>query len=416
MNTSDLVQPRHINRLAKIYVRQSSPHQVIHNTESQRMQYALHDRALGLGWHDNDIAIVDADLGISGASTEHRVGYQDLIAEIALGNVGILLAYDATRLARNCTHWYQLLDLCGRFDCLIADRDGVYDPTSINGRLLLGLKGQISELELHTIRARLSAGILSKASRGELELQLPTGLLRPEPGVVIKHPDLEIQQRVDLIFQTMLQKKTIAATTRWFRESDVLLPRQDVHGRIQWKRSTSSAIRHTLTNPAYAGAAAYGRSCSKTSKISGKKYVGPIPQEQWKYCVHDKFPAYISWEVFQSIQTMIQDNHNEYARKNNRGVPREGTSLLQGIVYCGHCGRKMNIRSQGSGRYSCDAQRRKSDAEVCQRTASELIDKQVVSRASWNAAGKLACENSRSPKVNYLMTSNRRPRIRFQLS
>ena len=273
MNTSDLVAPRHLNRLAKIYVRQSSPHQVIHNTESQRMQYALHDRALGLGWHDNDIAIVDADLGISGASTEHRVGYQDLIAEIALGNVGIL--------------------------------------------------------------------------------------------------------QVDLVFQTMLQKKTIAATTRWFRESDLLLPRQDVHGRIQWKRSTSSAIRHTLTNPAYAGAAVYGRSCSKTSKITGKKYVGPIPQEQWKYCVHDKFPAYISWEVFQSIQIMIQDNHNEYARKNNRGVPREGTSLLQGIVYCGHCGRKMNIRSQGSGRYSCDAQRRKSDAEVCQRTASERIDKQA---------------------------------------
>ncbi len=378
MNTSDLVESRHLSRKAKIYIRQSSHHQVIHNTESQRMQYALHDRALALGWYHGDIAIVDADLGLSGASTEQRVGYQDLVAEIALGTVGILLAYDATRLARNCTHWYQLLDLCGRFDCLIADRDGVYDPTSINGRLLLGLKGQISELELHTIRARLNAGILSKARRGELELRLPTGLLRPEPGVVIKHPDLEIQQRVDLIFRMMLQKKSITATTRWFRENDLPIPRQDVHGNVHWKICTSSTMRQILTNPAYAGAAVYGRSCWKTSPNTGRKHAKELPQEKWRFCVHDKFPSYVSWQVYQSIQTMIHDNHNEYARKNNRGVSREGQSLLQGIVYCGQCGRKMTVRSQGSGRYTCDTQKRKSGAEVCQRIASDLIDKQVA--------------------------------------
>jgi DNA invertase Pin-like site-specific DNA recombinase len=156
------------------------------------MQYALRERATLLGWHEQDIQVIDVDLGRSGTTIDHRSGYQDLVAQIALGEVGILLAFDATRLARNCSHWYQLLDLCGYHDCLIADRDGVYDPTSINGRLLLGLKGQISELELHTIRARLTAGLLGKAERGELELALPTGLVRTD-GVVTKHPDMEVQ-------------------------------------------------------------------------------------------------------------------------------------------------------------------------------------------------------------------------------
>ena len=153
MNVSDTIQPRHLNRRAMIYVRQSTPQQVISNRESQKLQYALQDRATQLGWHEKDIEVVDVDLGQSGTTMESRIGFQHLVSEVALGNVGVVMAYDATRLSRNCSHWYQLLDLCGRADCLIADRDGVYDPTSINGRLLLGLKGQISELEMHTIRA-----------------------------------------------------------------------------------------------------------------------------------------------------------------------------------------------------------------------------------------------------------------------
>jgi DNA invertase Pin-like site-specific DNA recombinase len=255
MNTSDLIQPRHLQRRAVIYVRQSSPNQVITNLESQRMQYALRDRAVTLGWHAQDVQVIDKDLGRSGATTEQRVGFQELVAQIALGEVGILLAYDATRLARNCSHWYQLLDLCGRTDCLIADRDGVYDPTSINGRLLLGLKGQISELELHTIRARLTAGILSKASRGELELTLPTGLERLESGVVVKHPSSEVQQRVSLVFTTFLEQKSVAQTVRWFIQQELLLPRRDHLGDIQWKRTTAASISLILNNPAYAGAA-----------------------------------------------------------------------------------------------------------------------------------------------------------------
>ena len=377
MNTSELVQPRHLNRQAMIYVRQSSPNQVITNKESQRMQYALRERAATLGWHEQDIQVIDADLGRSGATTDGRAGFQELVAQIALGEVGILLAFDATRLARNCSHWYQLLDLCGHHDCLIADRDGVYDPTSINGRLLLGLKGQISELELHTIRARLTAGILSKAERGELELTLPTGLVRTD-GVVTKHPNVEVQQRIDLIFATFFQQKSVAQTVRWFIKNDLLLPRRDRHGDIQWKRVTAASISSFLNNPAYAGAAAYGRTRWKKSENTGKMQEVKLPRNEWRYCVRDKFPAYISWETFERIQAMLRDNYNEYARNKTRGVPREGKALLHGITYCGECGHKMCVQYKGGTQYLCNHLKQQTGAPVCQRIRGDAIDDQVV--------------------------------------
>ena len=205
------------------------------------MQYALRQRAATLGWHEHDIQVIDADLGRSGAPPMNAPATRISSHRFALGEVGILLAFDATRLARNCSHWYQLLDLCSLHDCLIADRDGVYDPTSINGRLLLGLKGQISELELHTIRARLTAGITHGGERGELELTLPTGLVRTN-SVVTKHPNLEVQQRIDLIFATFLQQKSVAQTVHWFIKNKLLLPRCDRHGDIRWKRVTAASI------------------------------------------------------------------------------------------------------------------------------------------------------------------------------
>lgn len=377
MNTSELVQPRHLNRQATIYVRQSSPNQVITNKESQRMQYALRERAATLGWHKQDIQVIDTDLGRSGTTTEGRAGYQDLVAQIALGEVGILLAFDATRLARNCSHWYQLLDLCSVHDCLIADRDGVYDPTSINGRLLLGLKGQISELELHTIRARLTAGILSKAERGELELKLPTGLVRTN-SVVTKHPNLEVQQRIDLIFATFFQQKSVSQTVRWFIKNKLLLPRRDRHGDIQWKRVTATSISCFLNNPAYAGAAAYGRTRWKKSANNGKMQEVKLPRQEWRYCVRDKFPAYITWETFERIQAMLRDNYTEYARNKTRGVPREGKALLHGITYCGECGHKMCVQYKGGTQYLCNHLKQQTGAPVCQRIPGDAIDDQVV--------------------------------------
>lgn len=378
MNTSELVQSRHLDRKAMIYVRQSSPNQVITNKESQRMQYALRERAIALGWHEQDVNVVDADLGRSGTTIEQREGFQQLVADIALGAVGILLAFDATRLARNCSHWYQLLDLCGHHDCLIADRDGVYDPSSINGRLLLGLKGQISELELHTIRARLTAGILSKAERGELELTLPTGLMRTD-GVVTKHPNVEVQDRIDLIFATFFEQKSVAQTVRWFIKNDLLLPRRDRHGDIQWKRVTAASISSFLNNPAYAGAATYGRSRWKKSENTGKMQQKKLPPQHWRYCVRDKYPQYISWDTFERIQTMLRDNYTEYARNKTRGVPREGKALLHGIVYCGECGHKMCVQYKGGTQYLCNHLKQQTGARVCQRIGGDAIDDTVVS-------------------------------------
>lgn len=379
MNTSDLIQSRHLERRAEIYVRQSSPHQVITNLESQRLQYALRERAMTLGWHEQGVHVIDADLGRSGATLDGRLGYQELVARIALGEVGILLAFDATRLARNCSHWYQLLDLCGHHDCLIADRDGVYDPTSINGRLLLGLKGQISELELHTIRARLTAGILSKAQRGELELTLPTGLERLDSGVVVKHPSVEVQQRIDLVFATFLEQKSVSQTVRWFIRHHLLLPRRDRFGDIQWKRTTAASISGILNNPAYAGAAVYGRTRWKKSENTGKMQEVSLPQQQWRYCVRDKFSAYITWETFERIQAMLHDNYNEYSRNKTRGVPRDGKALLHGITYCGECGHKMCVQYKGGTQYLCNHLKQQTGAAVCQRIPADAIDDQVVS-------------------------------------
>lgn len=378
MNTSELVEPRHLDRKAMIYVRQSSPNQVVANQESQRMQYALRDRAVALGWHEQDAHVVDADLGRSGTTIEQREGFQQLVADIALGTVGILLAFDATRLARNCSHWYQLLDLCGHHDCLIADRDGVYDPSSINGRLLLGLKGQISELELHTIRARLTAGILSKAERGELELTLPTGLIRSD-GVVTKHPSAEVRDRIDLIFGAFLEQKSVAQTVRWFIKNDLLLPRRDRHGDIQWKRVTAASVSSFLNNPAYAGAATYGRSRWKKSENTGKMQQKKLPPQKWRYCVRDKYPPYVSWDTFERIQVMLRDNYAEYARNKTRGVPREGKALLHGVLYCGECGHKMCVQYKGGTQYLCNHLKQQTGAPVCQRIGGDAVDDAVVS-------------------------------------
>src|SRR3954467_14148693 len=208
--TSDLVTPRHLCRKAVIYIRQSTPHQVLTNQESLRLQYALRQRARDLGWNDADVDVIDIDLGQSRAVAEHRRGFKDLIARVTLGEVGLILSYEVTRLARNCSDWYPLLDLCGYRQCLIGDREGVYDPGSTNGRLLLGLKGTISEVELHTLRGRLTAGLLSKAERGDLALALPAGLSRGAQGTVTKDPDRAVQSCVELVFSSFLEQRSAA--------------------------------------------------------------------------------------------------------------------------------------------------------------------------------------------------------------
>src|SRR5438874_5473854 len=222
MTTSELITLQHLQKKAVIYVRQSTLTQVIFNQESLRLQYALQQRAQSLGWRAQDIEIIDADLGLTAAWARHRNGFQDLVTKVTLGQVGIILSSEVTRLSRNCSDWYPLLDVCGYRGCLIADQDGIYDPGSTNGRLLLGLKGQLSELELHTIRARMTAGLLNKAWRGELALTLPVGLIRDAIGKVQQDPHREVQDRLQLIFTTFLQKRSASKVLGFLNTHDLM--------------------------------------------------------------------------------------------------------------------------------------------------------------------------------------------------
>lgn len=262
MSRSELVSPQHLQRKALVYIRQSTPHQVLSNQESLRLQYALQHRAMELGWRTEHIEIIDADLGLTAVSASHRGGFQELVARVTLGQVGIILSVEVTRLSRNCSDWYPLLDVCGYRGCLIADRDGIYDPGSANGRLLLGLKGQLSELELHTIRARMTAGLLNKAQRGELALQLPVGLVRDVAGKVHKDPNREVQDRLDLIFTTFLRLRSAAQVLQFLKTHALGVPRRDRLGDVVWKKPSVAAILQILQNPASAGAFVYGKTRS----------------------------------------------------------------------------------------------------------------------------------------------------------
>src|SRR5437899_9405381 len=232
MTTSELITPQHLHKKAVIYVRQSTLTQVMLNQESLRLQYGLEQRAQSLGWRSEDIEVIDADLGLTGTSALHRTGFQELVAKVTLGQVGIIISVDVTRLSRNCSDWYPLLDVCGYRCCLIADNDGIYDPGSANGRLLLGLKGQLSELELHTIRARMTAGLLNKAKRGELVLTLPVGLVCDAIGKVHKDPNREIQDRLALVFSTFLRLRSESLVLQFLKSHALCLPRRDRFGEV----------------------------------------------------------------------------------------------------------------------------------------------------------------------------------------
>lgn len=375
---SELVQAKHLARKAVVYIRQSTPHQVVTNQESLKMQYALQQRARELGWHEADIDVIDTDLGISGASAALRGGFKELVGRVGLSEVGLILSIDVTRLARNCSDWYPLLDICGLRGCLIADRDGVYDPASPNGRLLLGLKGTISELELHTIRARLTSGLLAKAERGELALNLPIGLVREPSGLVVKDPNIEVQQRLDLLFQTFLRLHSVAKVMRLFNTRGLDLPRRDRHGDLIWVRATVSAVATILKNPAYAGAFVYGRTRLRSPLSEGHSAMkAPRPMGEWRIIVKDKYPAYIDWPTYEKIRTIIKDNRAEYMINKTRGVPRDGDLLLHGIVWCGRCGHKMYVRYKNGGEYVCNHLRTHQDLPTCQHVRAERVDEAV---------------------------------------
>jgi DNA invertase Pin-like site-specific DNA recombinase len=358
MTTSELLTPRHLSRKAVLYIRQSSPQPVLSNQASLRMQYALQQHAQELGWPTAAIEILDSDLGTTAASAAHRQGLKDALAQVTLGHVGIWLSFAVTRRSRNCSDWYPLLDVCGYRDCLIADRDGVYDPGSPNGRLLLGLKGQLSELELHTIRARLTAGMLTKAQRGELALTLPVGFVREPHGLVSNDPNREVQSRLRLVFDTFLQRRSASKVLRALNAQGLTRPRRDRFGAVVWRRPTVSAILSILKHPAYAGAFTDGRTRTIRSgpgPQQARQHL--LPQEEWKVGVKDQYPAYLSWQTYEQMQAMLKDNYAAYDRHKTRGVPRPGNALLHGLVACGACGHKMVVQYKTGTRYLCNALR-----------------------------------------------------------
>ena len=375
---SELVKPIHLARRAVVYIRQSTTHQVVTNQESLRLQYALRQRAIDLGWHEADIDVIDVDLGMSGASASHRSGFKELVGRVGLNEVGLILSIDVTRLARNCSDWYPLLDICGLHGCLIADRDGVYDPGSANGRLLLGLKGTISELELHTIRSRLTAGLLAKAERGELALTLPIGLVRDPSGVVVKDPNLEVQERLELLFGTFLKVRTVAKVMREFNGRGLELPRRDRHGDLNWARATTSAVAAILKNPAYAGAFVYGRTRLRKLPDGRSPMKVRRPIDQWRIVVKDRYPAYIDWQTYEKIRGIVSDNRAEYMRKKTRGAPRDGELLLQGIAWCGRCGHKMYARYKGGAEYVCNHLSAHQGLPACQYIRAPRVDAAVA--------------------------------------
>src|SRR5215203_807034 len=376
---SELIQPTHLARKAIVYIRQSTPAQVVSNQESLRLQYALMQRARDLGWREADVDVIDADLGLSGASAVQRQGFKDLTARVSLSEVGLILSLDVTRLARNCSDWYPLLDICGLRNCLIADRDGVYDPGSPNGRLLLGLKGTISELELHTIRSRLTAGLLAKAARGELALTLPVGLTRVSGDLVVKDADVEVQERLRLVFQSFLRLRTAAKVMRMFNAQGLDLPRRDRHGDLRWTRASVSAVIAILKNPAYAGAFVYGRrQASAVTSRTGRAMKRPRPMQEWRFVVKDRYPAYIDWATYEKIRSILSDNRAEYMRNKTRGAPRDGDMLLHGIVWCGRCGHKMFVRYKGGGEYVCNHRHTQRAAPVCQHIRADVVDNTVA--------------------------------------
>jgi DNA invertase Pin-like site-specific DNA recombinase/uncharacterized protein YndB with AHSA1/START domain len=351
MTDTTKIQPTHRQRMAIIYLRQSTAHQLEYNRESTDRQYALVDRALELGWSREQISLVDDDLGLSGDGTAERCGFSSMTVQVALGQVGIILGIEVSRLARNNAEWYRLLDLCAMTDTLIGDDDGLYHPAVFNDRLLLGLKGTMSEAELHIIRARLDGGIRNKAARGELRRGLPVGLVWGEAdGEVRFHPDAAVYGAIRAVFERFVELGSARRVWLWFRSEELSFPLQsNTLTEIRWVSPTYTAIHKVLTNPVYAGAYVYGKTrheryVDATGAI--RKRVRHLPREEWAVLIRDHHPGYIDWETYEANQTRLAQNTRPRPHQPG-GAVREGAALLQGLATCGHCGRRLRTHYRG---------------------------------------------------------------------
>jgi DNA invertase Pin-like site-specific DNA recombinase len=378
------ITAEHLRRDAYLYVRQSSLRQVFENTESTQRQYALRERAVGLGWTIEHIHVIDSDLGISGASADERDGFQRLVAEVANGHAGIVLGLEVSRLARNNADWHRLLELAALTRTLILDEDGIYDPAHFNDRLLLGLKGTMSEAELHVLSARLQGGIRNKARRGELELPLPIGLVYRADGAIELDPDHQIRASVQLVFDTFREVASASAVVRRFRRERWDFPRRIRRGigkdDVLWGVLDHSRVSQILHNPRYAGAFVYGRTRSvRTAKRSCAR---KVPREEWQVLIPQAHPGFIDWEEFERNQLILRGNASGFGQGGRGSMPREGVGLLQGRVLCGHCGARMRVRYQDVEQrlepyYQCTEAVVRRAGKLCQSVRGRPIDQAI---------------------------------------
>ena len=384
--TDAKVTSEHLQRAAYLYVRQSSLHQVFENTESTARQYALKHRARALGWMDEKIVVIDDDLGLSGASAKERKGFQRLVADVGLGEVGLVMGLEVSRLARNNSDWHRLLEICALTDTLILDEDGLYDPGHFNDRLLLGLKGTMSEAELHILRARLQGGLLNKARRGELRMPLPAGLLYDGASRVVLDPDQQVREAVECLFATFQRTASASAVVRHFRKNGLLFPGRVKTGtcpsEMLWTPLTHNRVRVVLHNPRYAGAFVFGRTRTRIRPADGTARTSEVPQSQWKVFLPDVHEGYITWEQFQQNQRQLVSNAVAHGQDRRHGPPRSGPALLQGIVLCGRCGGRMTVRYKTRKTmlapiYVCQQEGIKYATPKCQTVPGTAVDEAI---------------------------------------
>jgi DNA invertase Pin-like site-specific DNA recombinase len=375
------VQPWHHDRLAVVYVRQSTAQQVLDHQESTRLQYGLTTRAVELGWAAARVVVIDDDLGKSGTSAEGRAGFQRLVSEVSLDHVGIILGVEMSRLARSCKDWYQLLELCALFRTLIADLDGVYDPAQYNDRLLLGLKGTMSEAELHIMQQRLRQGLLAKARRGELALVPPMGYVRSAAGALVLDPDEQVQQVIRLVFRKFAELGTVNALLRYLVAHQIQLGMREhsglARGEVVWRRPSRATLQNLLKHPVYAGAYVYGRRpVDPRRQRAGRPDTGRTvaAPDNWLVLLPDRLPAYITWEEYTANVARLQANR---ARADTLGVVREGPALLTRLAVCAQCGRRMAVHYAGDDRhyaYACGRMRIDYGLARCQHVAGPALD------------------------------------------
>ncbi len=380
MNLHLKVQPSHLERGAYLYIRQSSMRQVLENSESAKRQYALRGRAVALGWREEQIVVIDNDQGESGTSAAWREGFQRLVSDVGMGYAGIVMGLEVSRLARNNADWQRLLEICALAGTLILDEDGVYDPASFNDRLLLGLKGTMSEAELHVIKARLRGGILNKARRGEFRCSLPTGLVYDHFGNVVLDPDKQVREAIAHFFDTFERVGSACQTVKAFRAEGLLFPSRLHNSRTVFRPLTASTAVRVLHNPRYSGAYAYGRRQYRRT-IDGKKTVCDRTNDDWVACIPAAHPGYISWEQHQENLNILKENGQGY-RAARASIPREGPALLQGKAVCGQCGRFLQVRyaarrSRRESWYVCDRAHAYLGEPKCQSIAGPPVDEAI---------------------------------------